>query len=75
MLRPAASSASIMPAMKACEGSDGTLGVLARQTFPLAGSCSAMSVKVPPISTATVRAASDESIDLAPRRPREGGDP
>ena len=31
--RPA-SSASIMPAMKACEGSDGTLGVLARQIVP-----------------------------------------
>ena len=50
---PGRSSASIMPAMKACEGSDGTLGVFARQTLPLAGSCSAMSVKVPPISTAT----------------------
>src|SRR6185437_6258731 len=50
---PASSSASRMPVRKACDGSLGTLGVLARQMRPEEASCRAMSVKVPPISTAT----------------------
>src|SRR6476619_3721584 len=49
---PASSSARRMPVRKACDGSLGTDGVLARQIRPLAASCRAMSVKVPPISTA-----------------------
>src|SRR4051812_45375051 len=70
--RRASSSARRMPAMKACEGSRGTLGVLARQIRPLAGSCNAMSVKVPPMSTATASAGSGERIDI--RVPVEGLD-
>src|SRR5476651_495705 len=50
--KPASASASRIPVRKACEGSPGTLGVLARQICPLDASCKAMSVKVPPISTA-----------------------
>ena len=52
---PAASSASRTPAMKASRGSAGVLGVLARQIRPVAASARVMSVKVPPISTATER--------------------
>src|SRR5205085_6957839 len=62
--RPASSSASRMPVRKACEGSLGTLGVLARQIVPLEASCRAMSVKVPPISTATASEESGEGIDI-----------
>ena len=40
------------------------LGVLARQTRPLARSCSAMSVKVPPISTATASDDLGEAVDI-----------
>src|SRR4029079_14248887 len=62
--RPASSSASRMPVRKACEGSLGTDGVLARQIPPLAASCRAMSVKVPPISTATASDESGERVDI-----------
>src|SRR5579883_478503 len=61
---PASSSASRMPVRKACDGSLGTLGVLARQIRPLARSCSAISVKVPPISTAMAREESGEGVDI-----------
>src|SRR5215475_3887333 len=62
--RPASSSARRMPVRKACEGSLGTDGVLARQIRPLEASCRAMSVKVPPISTATASADSGEAVDI-----------
>src|SRR5260370_14889410 len=62
--RPASSSASRMPVRKACEGSLGTLGVLARQMRPLEASCRAMSVKVPPISTPMSSAQSGEGVDI-----------
>src|SRR6478752_3770308 len=61
---PASSSARRMPVRKACEGSLGTLGVLARQMRPLEASCRAMSVKVPPMSTAMAREESGEGIDI-----------
>src|SRR6185369_14511070 len=61
---PASSSARRMPVRKACEGSLGTDGVLARQIRPLEASCKAMSVKVPPISTATARENSGEGVDI-----------
>src|SRR5512142_799714 len=60
---PASSSARRMPVRKACEGSLGTLGVLARQMRPLEASCRAMSVKVPPISTA-MASALGEGVDI-----------
>src|SRR4051812_3963751 len=62
--RRASSSARRMPAMKASEGSRGTLGVLARQIRPLAGSCSATSGKGPPMWTATASDGSGERIDV-----------
>jgi hypothetical protein len=62
--RSASASASRMPVRKACDGSLGTDGVLARQMRPLEASCRAMSVKVPPMSTAT---ASDESAVMDAR--------
>src|SRR5476651_1924772 len=66
--KPASASASRTPVRKACEGSAGMLGVLARQIRPLDASCRAMSVKVPPISTAMANdGASDvlgEAVDI-----------
>ena len=68
----------LRPAPAACRsgrpatGSPGTLGVLARQIWPLAASCRAMSVKVPPISTAT---ASEARQPKAVRHRRGGGTP
>src|SRR5258707_14597899 len=62
--RPASSSATRMPVRKASEGSLGTDGVLARQMRPLDASCRAMSVKVPPISTAIASDESGEGIDI-----------
>src|SRR5437660_4030783 len=62
--RPASSSASWMPVRKACDGSLGTDGVLARQIRPLEASCRAISVKVPPISTATASADLGEGVDI-----------
>src|SRR5690349_17891120 len=48
--------------MNPSDGSDGVVGTLARQTCPLPWSSSVLSVKVPPISTATARSA--ERIDI-----------
>src|SRR5262252_7933769 len=62
--RPASSSASRTPVRKAWLGSLGTLGVLARQIWPVLASCSAMSVKVPPISTATAKELSGKAVDI-----------
>src|SRR5260370_40994075 len=53
-----------MPVRNAWEGSAGTLGVLARQIRPLFASCRAMSVKVPPISTAMASDVSGEGVDI-----------
>src|SRR5262249_57270320 len=63
-LRPASPSASRTRVMKALEGSLGPLGVLARQTRPLAASCRATSVKVPPMSTATASEDLREGIKI-----------
>src|SRR5262245_36932090 len=60
--RPASSSASRTPVRKARLGSLGTLGVLARQIWPLWASCRAMSVKVPPMSTAMASAGSGKAV-------------
>src|SRR6185295_7167714 len=62
--RPASSRASRTPARKAWLGSAGTLGVLARQIWPLLASYRAMSVKVPPISTATASDGSAKAVDI-----------
>src|SRR5262245_51664020 len=61
-LSPASSSASRMPVRKAWLGSLGMLGVLARQIWPLSASCRAMSVKVPPMSTAIASAGSGKAV-------------
>src|SRR6476619_1221991 len=61
---PASSSARRRPVRKACDGSLGTLGVLARQMRPLEASCRAMSVKVPPISTAMASEDSGKRVDI-----------
>src|SRR5436190_4124913 len=61
---PASSSARRMPVRKACDGSLGTDGVLARQIRPLEASCRAMSVKVPPISTAMASVESGKRVDI-----------
>src|SRR4030095_1967383 len=62
--RPASSRASRTPARKAWLGSDGTLGVLARQIWPLLASYRAMSVKVPPMSTATASDVSAKAVHI-----------
>src|SRR6185503_8440519 len=61
---PASSSANRMPVRKACDGSLGTDGVLARQIRPEEASCRAMSVKVPPISTAMASEELGEGVDI-----------
>src|SRR3984893_2738221 len=61
---PASASARRTPVRNAWEGSAGTLGVLARQIRPLFASCRAMSVKVPPISTAMASDVSGEGVDI-----------
>src|SRR6266851_2750723 len=61
---PASASARRTPVKNAWEGSAGTLGVLARQIRPLFASCRAMSVKVPPISTAMARDVLGEGVDI-----------
>src|ERR1044072_226891 len=63
--RPASSRARRTPARKAWLGSAGTLGVLARQIWPLLASYRAMSVKVPPISTATASDVSAKAVDIS----------
>src|SRR5688572_3895154 len=63
--RPASSRASRTPARKAWLGSAGTLGVLARQIWPLLASYRAMSVKVPPMSTATASDVSAKAVDIS----------
>src|SRR5437868_13240922 len=62
--RPASSRARRTPARKAWLGSAGTLGVLARQIWPLLASYRAMSVKVPPMSTATASEGSGKAVDV-----------
>src|SRR6185437_6428316 len=61
---PASPNASFTPVRKAWLGSVGTEGVLARQMRPLLASCSAISVKVPPISMAMARDVSGEGVDI-----------
>src|SRR5687767_13301208 len=63
--RPASSRAKRTPARKAWLGSAGTLGVLARQIWPLLASYRAMSVKVPPMSTATASDVSAKAVDIS----------
>src|SRR5829696_3646913 len=63
--RPASSKASRTPARKAWLGSAGTLGVLARQIWPLLASYRAMSVNVPPMSTATASDVSAKAVDIS----------
>src|SRR4029453_690218 len=63
--RPASSKASLTPAKKAWLGSAGTLGVLARQIWPLLASYRAMSVKVPPMSTATASDVSAKAVHIS----------
>src|SRR5512134_2679013 len=63
--RPASSRARRTPARKAWLGSAGTLGVLARQIWPLLASYRAMSVKVPPMSTATASDVSAKAVDIS----------
>src|SRR5258708_11826016 len=70
---PASSSARRMPVRKACEGSLGTLGVLARQIRPLLESCRAMSVKVPPISTAIASEVLGKTVDISVTMKSAGG--
>src|SRR5262245_47043499 len=70
---PASPSARRMPVRNACEGSLGTLGVLARQMRPLSASCRAMSVKVPPTSTAIASALSGEAVDICVTVKSPGG--
>src|SRR5262245_46388008 len=62
--RVASCRASRTPARKAWLGSAGTLGVLARQIWPLLASYRAMSVKVPPTSTATASDVSAKAVDI-----------
>src|SRR3712207_5201299 len=69
---PARASARVTPVMKACDGSSGVLGVLARQTRPPPASRRAISVNVPPMSMATTRP-SDEDIGTAARPPSDEG--
>src|SRR5215217_1584429 len=63
--RPASSKARRTPARKAWLGSAGTLGVLARQIWPLLASYRAISVKVPPMSTATASDVSAKAVDIS----------
>ena len=62
--RQASSNARSTPVRKAWLGSAGTLGVLARQIWPFLASCRAMSVKVPPMSTATASEGSGKAVDV-----------
>src|SRR3981081_4438982 len=62
---PASSSARRMPVTKACEGSLGTLGVLARQIRPLLGAGRACAGKVPPISTAIASDVLGKAVDIS----------
>ena len=52
------------PVTKASDGSRGVDGVLAVQAWPVAASSSVMSVKVPPMSTATSRRGTRQSMDI-----------
>src|SRR3977135_1236312 len=70
--RPASSRASRTPVRKAWLGSAGTLGVLARQIWPLLASYRAMSVNVPPISTATASDVSAKAVHVGVAMERLG---